>query len=401
MADGTLAIVGVHGGACYGPAAGAALAGATVLVGSPRHLDALPAKLPGRRVPYQTLAELVDTVEAGLAAGERVAVLASGDPGFFGAGRVLAARFGPALAGVHPAPSAVALAFARAGLPWDDAVVVSAHGRDLDAGLPAVRAAAKAAVLTSPATPPAAVGRALAGSGDPEVWVASRLGEADEAVTRTDLAGLAGGDWDPLSVVVVAAVAVADRAAVRWGWGRPAAEFAHRAGMITKPEVRAVVLGKLELHPAATLWDVGAGSGSVAVEATVVVPGVRAWAVEREPSDCERIRTNAAGLPVTVVAGEAPAALADLPDPDRAFVGGGGLGVLDAVRQRVPATGVVVATFATLDRAAAAADRLGNLVQVAVSRGVPIGPDRSMRLEADNPVFVAWGAGEGAAPWTS
>jgi precorrin-6Y C5,15-methyltransferase (decarboxylating) len=398
VADGALTIVGVHGGSWYGEAAGAALAGAGVLVGSARHLDALPGDLPGERLPYRSLAELLDLVEAELAAGRAVCVVASGDPGFFGAGRVLAARFGAALTAVHPAPSAVALAFARAGLPWDDAVVVSAHGRDLADGLPAVRAAAKAAVLTSPACPPAAVGAALSGTGEPAVWVASRLGEPDEAVTRTDLTGLAGGDWDPLSVVLVAAVPVADGAGVTWGWGRPVDAFQHRAGMITKPEVRAVVLSKLDLHPAATLWDVGAGSGSVAVEATRAVPGVRAWAVEREAADCDRIRANAAHLPVTVVSGEAPAALDGLPDPDRAFVGGGGLAVLDTVRGRVPAGGVVVATFATLDRAAAAAERLGNLVQVAVNRGVPIGPDRSLRLEADNPVFVVWGAGQGGAP---
>jgi precorrin-6Y C5,15-methyltransferase (decarboxylating) len=391
--SGTLTIVGVHGGGWFGAAAGDAVASADVLVGSPRHLDLLPSDGAARRLPFRTLAELLDTVDARLSTGERVCVVASGDPGFFGAGRVLAARFGAALAAVHPAPSAVALAFARAGLPWDDAVVVSAHGRDLDDGLPAVRAASKAAVLTSPACPPAAVGRALAGWGDPSVWVASRLGEADEAVARTDLGGLAAGDWDPLSVVVLAAVTVADRAGVTWGHGRTVATFHHRRGMITKPEVRSVVLGKLELHPAATLWDVGAGSGSVAVEAARAVPGVRVWAVERDPGDCERIRANADGLAVTTVPGDAPAALASLPDPDRAFVGGGGLAVLDAVRRRVGPGGIVVATYAALDRAVAAAGQLGDLVQVGVSRAVPIGPDRALRLEADNPVFVAWGPG--------
>jgi precorrin-6Y C5,15-methyltransferase (decarboxylating) len=393
--SGYLTIVGVHGGEWYGRRAGEAVAAAEVIVGSARHLEAV-GETVAPKLAYRTLAELLDAVDARLADGDAVCVLASGDPGFFGAARVLAARYGPALQGIHPAPSSVALAFARAGLPWDDAVVVSAHGRDLDAGLPAVRAAAKAAVLTSPANPPEAVGRALAGAGLPTVWVASRLGQADESVVRTDLAGLTAGGWDPLSVVIVASTPVAERAALTWGYGRPVAAFEHRAGMITKPEVRAVVLGKLELHPSATLWDVGAGSGSVAVEAARSVPGLRAWAVERRADDCDRIRANAVDLPVTVVAGEAPRALEALPVPDRAFVGGGGLDVLDAVRARVGVDGVVVATFAALDRAAAAGARLGNLVQVAVSRATPIGPGAALRLVADNPVFVAWGTGTDA-----
>jgi precorrin-6Y C5,15-methyltransferase (decarboxylating) len=115
--------------------------------------------------------------------------------------------------------------------------------------------------------------------------------------------------------------------------------------------------------------------------------------VERRPDDAARIEANTKGLGVRVVCGEAPAALAALPDPDRAFVGGGGLEVLDAVLARVRPGGRVVATYAALDRAAAAARRLGHLVSVAVSRGVPVGGEGVMRLEAENPVFVCWGPG--------
>ncbi|HUY60540.1 MAG TPA: bifunctional cobalt-precorrin-7 (C(5))-methyltransferase/cobalt-precorrin-6B (C(15))-methyltransferase, partial [Candidatus Dormibacteraeota bacterium] len=96
---------------------------------------------------------------------------------------------------------------------------------------------------------------------------------------------------------------------------------------------------------------------------------------------------------VAVVEGEAPAALAGLPDPDRVFVGGGGLGVLDAVLDRLRPGGTVVATYAALDRAAAAGARLGSVVQVAISRGVRVGADGALRLDAENPVFVCWGPG--------
>lgn len=392
MASGAVSVVGLQGGEWFGGNAARAVREADVVIGSTRHLDALGPEPGAERISYRSVATLVDLVSEHLARGTKVCVLASGDPGFFGAVRILVGRFGPTVA-VHPAPSSVSLAFARIGMAWDDAVVVSAHGRPLDSALAELTAAPKAAVLTSPDAPPQAVGRALAHAGHRDIWVCTHLGERDETVVRTDVAGLSAGRFDPLSVVVVARTGHGpSEPTVAWrGFGRPVAAFAHRAGLITKPEVRAVVLGKLELHAGVTLWDVGAGSGSVSVEAARLAPGLRAWAVERHPDDCRRIAANADGLAVSVVAGEAPDKLLELPTPDRAFVGGGGLDVLETVCGRVAPGGVVVATFTTIDRAGAAAARLGNLVQISVNRAEPIGPDGALRLAADNPVFVAWG----------
>jgi precorrin-6Y C5,15-methyltransferase (decarboxylating) len=114
--------------------------------------------------------------------------------------------------------------------------------------------------------------------------------------------------------------------------------------------------------------------------------------VEKNPEDCARIAANAAAhqVAVTVVEGEAPGALTGLPDPDRVFVGGGGIGVLDAALSRVRPGGRVVATYASLDRAVFGTQRLGHLVHVGVARGVQL-PDQSWRLVAENPVFVCWG----------
>jgi precorrin-6Y C5,15-methyltransferase (decarboxylating) CbiT subunit len=165
--------------------------------------------------------------------------------------------------------------------------------------------------------------------------------------------------------------------------------------MVTKAEVRAVALGKLALPAAGVLWDVGAGSGSVAIECSRLAPGLRVFAVERRADDVERIRRNAGGTGVVVVAGEAPGVLAGLPDPDRVFVGGGGLDVLESVVDRLRPGGLVVATYAALDRAAAAATRLGQMVQVSVSRGMPLGGTGALRLAAENPVFVCWGPDPG------
>jgi precorrin-6Y C5,15-methyltransferase (decarboxylating) len=398
-----MALVGLVGGEWFGAAAGRALAAATTLVGAPRHLAALPAHLTGERVPtYGPLDQVLDDAAGRCDRGERVSLVVSGDPGFFGLARLARERLGANRLAVHPAPSAVALAFARVALPWDDAAVVSAHGRPADLAVETVLHHSKTAVLTSPEHPPEALGRRLvaAGCGTRNVVVASRLGEPHEQLWTGDLVGLEAGRFDPLSVVLCLAPPPGDDyTGPARAWGLPDATYQHRAGLITKAEVRAVALGKLALPAAGVLWDVGAGSGSVAAESARLAPGLRVIAIERRPDDARRIRANLAGTAATVVEGEAPAVLAGLPDPDRVFVGGGGLAVLDAVLARLRPGGRVVATFAALDRAVAAAARLGQLVQVAVSRGVPIGGgdgELSLRLAADNPVFVCWGPEEGS-----
>ncbi len=387
-------VVGVAGDdlSVLAPPAIAALESAEVVVGSPRHLSLVPSGAARRVVLDADIGAAVDAV---VHAQGLVCVLASGDPGFFGIVRPLARRLGAHVLEVHPAPSSVARAFARLGVPWDDAVVVSAHGRDLEDALRHVRHAPKAAVLVSPENPPEALGKALLSGGAEthDVYVCSALDTVAEAVHRTDLVGLAAGTWDPRSVVVLLrdeAVAAAPGVA----WGLADARFAHRAGMVTTAEVRAVVLGKLGLEPEGVLWDVGAGSASVAIEAARLAPAVQVFAVERDPSAAEQARqnvvTHGVGGSVTVVAGEAPAALADLPDPGRVFVGGGGTPVLDAALARLRPGGRVVATYAALDRAESAERRLGNLVQLSLARGERL-PDGGLRLVAHNPVFVVWG----------
>jgi precorrin-6Y C5,15-methyltransferase (decarboxylating) len=415
-------VVGLLGGVPYGPDAERALRGAQVVVGSARQLGEAGIPLEAEAVPLRgPLEDVLAVVDERSAAGARVCVLASGDPGFFGIVRALGARVGPDRLAVHPAPSSIAMAFARLGLPWDDATIVSAHGRPLD---DAVRAAVdsgarKLAILTSPDAPPQAVGRALCDAGlgtrhagegtGVTVAVVTHVGGHGERVERTDLAGLAAGEFDPMSVVVVVRAPTADGPAgptLAWdagptaaggpgpSFGLPETAYEHRDGMITKAEVRAIVLSKLALPLGGVLWDVGAGSGSVGVECARLAPGLRVIAVERDPDQAERVLANAEshGVSVHVVEGSAPAALAGLPDPDRVFVGGGGLDVLDAVRDRLRPGGVVVATYALLDRAVAAHERLGNMAQVSVARAVPVG-GIGVRLAPENPVFVCWGGG--------
>jgi precorrin-6Y C5,15-methyltransferase (decarboxylating) len=353
--------------------------------------------------------DLMGRVRALLAGGNGpLCVLASGDPGFFGIVRTLLRHLDRAQLRVLPSPSSVAVAFARLGLPWDDAVVVSAHGRPLDEAVQVARTGAKVAVLTSPGAPPQLLGQALvaAGCSVDLVAVCSRLGSPDEEVTELSLGELAEGRFDPLSVVVLLGPGAlpltgwSDAAAGESGppsprvlaWGRSDSLYAHRTGMITKAETRSVILGKLSLPPRGVLWDVGAGSGSVAIECALMRPGLTVFAIEANADDAERITANAgaAGVGVHVITGTAPAALDALPPPDRAFVGGGGTEVLHSVLDRLSPRGHVVASFASLDRAVEAAHLLGHLVQVRADRGERLA-DGSWRLNANNPVFVAWG----------
>jgi len=393
----TIDVVGLLGGRPVGGVAEDAVRRAVLVVGGGDQLAGVADLLaPGVRTAV---------IGAGLGALDEVAaavgpvcVLASGDPGCFGILRPLAARVGSYRLVVHPAPSSVALAFARLGLPSDDAVVRSCHRGGAARVAAEVAGQPVAAVLCGPDAPPEAVGGALVvlGASHRLVAVATRLGEAGETVTRCcDLAALAAGRFDPRSVVVLAH----PEAEPLGLGGRPVAAFAHRGSMITKPEVRSVVLGKLCLPAFGVLWDVGAGSGSVAIEAALAAPGLRVIAVERGPQDAARILANAGahGAVVEVVEGTAPGVLARLPAPDRVFVGGGGLEVLAACHAALLPGGRLVATFAAVDRAAQAHRLLGSLVQVGVQRADVL-PDGGLRLVADNPVFVAWGDRPATAP---
>ena len=201
-------IVGLLGGQWFGRSAEAALREADVLLGHARQFALLTEDIEGERVEsWGDLAAVLDQACAARDHGRRACILAAGDPGFHGMVRLAVDRLGADGVAVHPAPSSVALAFARLGERWDDATVVSLHGQPLDTAVAAVRAGAKVAVLVSKRQPAEALGHALidAGCEPRDVAVCTRLAEPDEAVVHTDLAGLATGPFDDLSVVVVRA----------------------------------------------------------------------------------------------------------------------------------------------------------------------------------------------------
>lgn len=395
-------VIGCDGGSLP-PGAESALAQAAAVAGAPRHLAAVPLPAEAERILIRGLDLALDAIEAHPGP---VAVLASGDPGFFGIVRALRTRgITPA---VVPAVSSVALAFARLGLDWDDALVLSAHGRATGPVAAAALAHPKAAILTGP--PEAATGalRAALRSAGRTVYVAERLGTPDERV-RDLTADPAAEVTDPH--VLISLAGPPSPAGPRWLAGHPGApgswalaedDFDHRDSMITKSEVRALALAKLGPGPGRTIWDVGAGSGSVAVECARF--GAWAIAIEADPAQCDRIRANATrhGVLLRVVAGHAPEALADLPAPDATFIGGGDDKVLEAsIRAGTPDR--VVVTLASVDRVRPVCDLLTGLgyttegSQVQASRLSPL-PGGSLRLAASNPVFVLWGDRTGGQP---
>lgn len=399
-----ITVVGTGTGA---PVPADVLAGARLVVGGRRHLDAVRLPEAAEALVLGPLAPALDSIERHLDKDGRVVVLASGDPGFFGIVRVLAERFGPERLDVRAGISSVAGAFARVGLPWDDAVVVSAHGRALRTAVNVCRARPKVAVLTGPGAGPAELGAALVRRADTRVLVvASALGSAEERVERVTPAEAAARDWGTAVSVVLCLDETRALGGVRTlagapagpaGWGLDEGEFTHRDSMITKFEVRSLALARLGPRLGDLVWDVGAGSGSVAVECARL--GAAVTAVEKTRDGVERIRANAAahGVDVHVVHGAAPTVLSDLDDPDAVFIGGGGRelpAIVTACARRARRT--VVVAMAALDRVPAAREALtgagfscdGVLLQS--SRLAPL-PGDVTRLAATNPVFLLWG----------
>ncbi|HWG11936.1 MAG TPA: precorrin-6y C5,15-methyltransferase (decarboxylating) subunit CbiE [Streptosporangiaceae bacterium] len=377
------------------PAAAHALAAASAVAGAPRLLaiSALPAE--AEHIPIKRLDLALDTI---CAHPGPVAVLASGDPGFFGIVRALRARGCTPV--VFPAVSSVALAFARLGLDWDDALVLSAHGREAGPVAAAALAHPKAAILTGPSEAGTGALRSALRDAGRTIYVAERLGAPDERV-RDLTTDPAAEVTDPHVLISLAPTPVG-RAGPRWlaghtgappAWALPEADFDHRDSMITKPEVRALALARLGPGPGRTVWDIGAGSGSVAVECARF--GAWAVAVEADPAQCDRIRGNAArhGVLLRVVRGRAPEALAGLPAPDAIFAGGGGAVLEAAVEAGSPAR--VVVTLASVDRVRPVCDLLTGLgytpegTQLQASRLAAL-PGGSLRLAALNPVFILW-----------
>jgi precorrin-6B C5,15-methyltransferase / cobalt-precorrin-6B C5,C15-methyltransferase len=323
-------------------AARSALGAATMVAGSRHHL-ALP------EVPGSARHVLIGSIPL---AARRIAehrgtavVLADGDPGFFGIVRALRRPEYGIEVEVVPAASSVAQAFARAGMPWDDAKVVVAHERTLRRAVNVCRAHHKVAVITSPGAGPVELALLL-GDVHRTFVICESLGTEAEEVSVLTSDKVADHTWRHPNVVLVVGGAqgsdtsgwiagqAADFPGPMRGWALHDEQYAQADG--AGAVERAFVLAKLGPRPGDLLWDVGAGNGAVAVEAGRF--GAAVIAVDRSAHACERAEANARrhGVQLRVVHGEAPQVLEDLPEPDVVRVGAGGAGVVAACASRKP-----------------------------------------------------------------
>lgn len=378
-----LTIVGIGEDGLDGlsPVARGLIERAEVLVGGERHLT-LVGEQPGERLAWRSpLTATFDDIEA--RRGKRVVVLASGDPMWFGIGATLAGRFAPEETLVLPHPGAFSLAAARLSWPLGNVRSVTLHGRPLDRLALHLAPGVRLLVLTEDRHAPAAIAHYLTarGWGPSRLTLLERLGGPKER--RFD--GVAA-DWShppgaALNTLAIECVAGPKARPFSRLAGLPDDAFIND-GQLTKREVRAATLSALAPLPGQTLWDVGAGSGSIAIEWLRAVPSTRAYAIERDASRRDFILRNAAALGVpelNLVAGAAPDALNELPAPDAIFIGGGisADGLVEICLNHLKPGGRLVANVVTVEGEARLfalhAKHGGQLARIAVSRAEPVG----------------------------
>lgn len=376
------------------------IAAADVLIGGKRLLAHWPDH-PGEVLPLGAeLAGVVQRIRQ-RGDGETIVVLASGDPLFHGIAATLRRELPDDALEIVPSATSLQAAFARAGIDWGDAALVSAHARPLAEVIGWARRAPKLGVLTDAENSPGAIAQALLDAGLPDcrAQVAENLGMPDERITDSRLRELPGQDFGPLNVLLLVQDA---------NW-RPAPAFAprpeeayqHHRGLITKRDVRTLALARLALRETDIVWDIGAGSGAVSVEMAELAWRGQVHAVERDPKNLRHIRDNCrqyGTLNVEVMPGAAPEALVSLPAPDAVFIGGSG-GRMAAILAHIAGVASpgcrVVACLVTLDTLAAAYDTMRDLgwqpalTQVSVAHAQPIA--EHVRLAPENPVFILSG----------
>lgn len=416
-------IIGIldDGWAGLSDAARAALAGAGCVIGVGRTLDLVRPHLAAPctvRDMDGALTQSPAWIKAARAQGQPVAVLATGDPLCHGIASYLLGKLGGDGVQVLPAPSTLQIAFARWQKPWQNVTIASCHSQDAgewfigappDHGLyPLLRAIAlnrRVFAFTSPENNPARLARALIAAGyadDVRLSVASRLLLPDESIQH----GLAAVDAEKMAFSDPCVVLIERSETTNSpSFGREDLEYIQRApekGLITKQEARALSLAKLRLKPDSIVWDIGAGSGSVGLEAATLAPLGHVWAIEKNEGDAANARANAAKFRIgnyTLEEGKAPARLDTWPDPDAVFIGGSGGELGELIRlilDRLKPGGRLVMNFVTLENLATATTTLKSLgagwdvVQLQASRSQPILDMH--RLAAQNPVWVvtAW-----------
>ena len=379
---------------------------ADLLVGPEETLARVPSSGAQRLLIDADINEAVERLRAA-GEDERIVVLATGDPLFYGTARYLCEKVGKERFEVVPHVSSMQLAFARVKESWEEAYLTDLSQRPLTNILDRIRVAEKVGLFTNETQTPAVVARTLLERKIDyfTAYVCENLGSPDERVTRAELADLVDQQFAPLNVMIlVRKPDVPDRPTEAIGhrlFGNADDAFLQskpKHGLLTPAEVRAMALAEMDLGPRSIVWDIGAGSGSVSIEAAQIASSGTTYAIEMDPEDHALIIANAERFGVqnlVPILGRAPEAWQELPDPDAVFVGGSGREVcriVEAAYERLRAGGRLVANVGSIENLAAVHESLGrlnphvNVWMINIARGTH--QLERIRFDALNPTFL-------------
>lgn len=373
--------IGEDGAEALSPAARTLLAQAQLVVGGARHL-ALAGPLAAKTMTWPSpMAAAIPEILA--RRGSPVCVLASGDPFFYGVGNLLSAHVRPEEMQCLPAPSAFSLAAARLKWSLQECCLVSLHGREFERIIPALQPHAKILCLSWDETTPPRLAKLLCekGLGPSRIIVMEVMGGPRERLRESTAQAFGMEGIDPLNLVAIEIAATAQSQILPVASGLANSWF-ETDGQLTKREVRAVALSSLSPRRGELLWDVGAGSGSIAIEWLLCHPANRAIAIESRADRASRITRNALSLGVPqlkIITGTAPEAFANLPQPQAIFVGGGGgdTQLLDRAYAALPSGGRLVVNAVTIETEAELISRFkalgGGLLRIEIAHADPLG----------------------------
>ena len=404
--------IGLDGAIGLTKTARAIIKQATVLVGSRRHLSYFPEH-QGNQIFLDNLQPGLESVRQFLTPDNYVVILASGDPLFFGLGRLLLEKFPSENITFHPHVSSVQLAFSRLKIPWQDSALVSVHGRSTDELIKLLKQGKeKIAILTDNLNNPVAIARIYLALDLPihySFYICENLGDVQEQIKQftpehiAELANLNATEFTPLNVLVLLRQEPINKLNINQLplIGLPDFafySFRDRPSLITKKEIRIAILAELALQPKQIIWDIGAGTGSVSIEMARLCPKSQIFAVEKTSigasliaKNCQRFKINN----IKIICGTAPQSLLELPHCERIFIGGSGgnlTDILEACSQKILPAGKIVIALATIEHCHQALSWLAknswhySLLQLQISRSIPI--KHLTRFTPLNPVTI-------------
>ena len=391
--------MGVHHPACLTEEAWNLIGDADRIIGGRQQLCRLVSCEAARLEIGNNLEEVLACIRQ--RQDKKIVVLTSGDAGFHSIGAFLTKRLPDEDIRFLPNVSSLQEAFARIQEPWQDAVFCSAHSHSLAEIIGWARRVSRLGILTDPKHTPARIAEILLNAGvtDCRAVVAENLGALSEQICDTRLVNLPEKNFSPLNVLLL----IKDT-----NWipepsilNRPETAYEHRSGLITKADIRLLSLSRLQITPQSVVWDIGAGSGSISIEAAHLAWRGKVFAVEKDEENLSCIRRNQERygvLNLEIISGEAPDVLAGLPTPQAVFIGGSGgrlAAVFDHIAENAAAGCRVVGNFATLENFNEALEKMKNLEWQPVFSLVQISQSRSIaslnRLEPLNPIFILEG----------